>query len=225
MKLLLNLLIMFALLSRAYAAGADGLGAIAHTHVAPTPAVPALHVLPSAHGDVASGKLLHRGHGRLHPQSRRPLATNRPHEHPHADSSATRSDPPALPTAHGDAVSTVLSGMGHGHLHPRGDWRSTMNRPHEHEMRPMKAIHSHSHPASNHQHDKNAAGVVYVAEDDSASAASEALANLRALDGFVFLVAEPAVRARVSGSARLLVRGNSNFESRVPDPAERPPDR
>ncbi len=64
--------------------------------------------------------------------------------------------------------------------------------------------------------------MVYVA--DPAAGAGETLAGLRALDGFVFIVAEPAAPTHASGRAGLPEARASRFESRVLDPAERPPD-
>ncbi len=66
---------------------------------------------------------------------------------------------------------------------------------------------------------------MYVIEDDSGTGASELLANLRALDGFIFIVAEPSALTYVSKRSRLPEARGSHFESRISDPAERPPDR
>jgi len=173
-KLLVKFLIMIALLARGYAAGADGVGLMAHTHVDPAPDRAALLAAPSAHSDVASESLSEHGH-----------------------------DQP----------------------HPRSDSHSATIRPHEHRSHPIaRHAHSHARPASNHQHEEREAGVVYVAAEDSANDASEALANVRALDGFVFLVPEPTARAPASGCGGLPASHDSIFKSRIPDPAERPPD-
>ncbi len=164
---------MIALLARGYAAGADGVEVIAHTHVEPKQSGAAFL---------------------------------------------------AMPTALDDAASHALSVPDDDHPHPHMHSQTATNQPHEHRSHPI-ARHAHSRPANNHLHDECEAGVVYVAADDSANDASEALANVRVLDGFVFLVDESAIRAPASNRALLPAARGSNFKSRIPDPAERPPDR